>query len=73
MALVEQGRRPTIDFGYPYGLLPIWIGSAWFQLLGVTPRAYQTANVMLGLTMAWAIARIVHSLREFTAARSRLR
>ena len=31
MALVEQGRRPTIDFGYPYGLLPIWIGSAWFS------------------------------------------
>ena len=63
MGLVAQGRQPAIDFGYPYGLLPIWIGSAWFRLFGATPRAYQAANVMLGLTMAWAIARTVRSLR----------
>ncbi|HXR25483.1 MAG TPA: hypothetical protein VN742_08995, partial [Candidatus Binataceae bacterium] len=63
MALVAQGRRPTIDFGYPYGLLPIWLGSGWFHLCGTTPRAYQAANLMLGLAMAWAIARIVHALR----------
>jgi hypothetical protein len=63
MALVAEGRRPTIDFGYPYGLLPIWLGSGWFHLLGATPRTYQVANVLLGLAMAWAIARIVHALR----------
>jgi hypothetical protein len=63
MALVAQGRRPTIDFGYPYGLLPMWLGSGWFHLFSATPRAYQAANVMLGLAMAWAIARIVRALR----------
>ena len=63
MALVAEGRRPTIAFGYPYGLLPIWLGSGWFHLCAATPRAYQAANVILGLAMAWAIARIVHALR----------
>lgn len=63
MALVAGGRRPTIDFGYPYGLLPIWLGRGWFHLLGATPRTFQMANVLLGCAMAWAIARIVHALR----------
>jgi hypothetical protein len=67
VALAEQGRRPAIDFGYTYGLLPIWLSSGWFHLWGATPHAYQTANVIVSLTMGWAIARIVRSLHSSLA------
>lgn len=59
--LVAHGARPALDFGYQYGLLPIWIGAGWFGLLGATPYTYQAAMVVCGVLMAWAIARMVQS------------
>ena len=61
VALAEQGRRPAVDFGYTYGLLPIELSSGWFHLWGATPHAYETANVIVSLTMGWAIARIART------------
>jgi hypothetical protein len=62
IALVEQGRRPVIDFAYLYGLLPIWISCGWFKILGSTPYAYESLSIVISLTMAWSFARIVRSL-----------
>ena len=36
-ALLDRGFRPTIDFHYPYGLLPSAIGRAWYGIVGLTP------------------------------------
>ncbi len=38
--LIEQGFLPTIDFGYPYNLLPLMLGRAFFAVVGRTPAAY---------------------------------
>ena len=59
--LIAHGARPALDFGYQYGLLPIWLGAVWFGLLGATPYTYQAAMLVCGLLMAWAIARMVQS------------
>ncbi|HEY9157625.1 hypothetical protein [Candidatus Binatus sp.] len=61
--LVSHGLRPTIDFGYHYGLLPILIGRIWFTLIGRTPIAYQALMVACDLVIASAIARIAATLR----------
>ncbi|MFN8004942.1 MAG: hypothetical protein U0X75_28470 [Acidobacteriota bacterium] len=38
--LLAQGYLPTIDFGYPYSLLPLIVGRIFFALAGRTPAAY---------------------------------
>lgn len=38
--LLEQGYVPTVDFGYPYSLLPLILGRAFFALTSRTPAAY---------------------------------
>lgn len=62
-ALLDQGLRPTIDFFYPYGLLPVAIGRVGFALAGRSPAAYLAAVGVLHVLGAWAIARIAVSLR----------
>jgi hypothetical protein len=61
--LISHGLRPTVDFGYHYGLLPILIGRIWFTLVGRTPIAYQALMIACDLVMAWSIARIAALLR----------
>jgi len=61
--LVSHGLRPTIDFGYHYGLLPILVGRVWFEIAGRTPIAYQAFTVACDLAIASAIARIAAILR----------
>src|SRR5271167_154340 len=61
--LIAQGLRPSLDFGYHYGLLPALIGRIWFGIFGATPRAYQAAMVVADLLCAWAIAKILSQLR----------
>lgn len=61
--LVGHGLRPTIDFGYPYGLLPVLVGRIWFAMFGATPWAYQAAMLVSGLLCAWAIARTLSQLK----------
>src|ERR1700730_10756522 len=53
--LIASGLRPSLDFGYHYGLLPALVGRIWFALFGATPFAYQAAMVVAGLLCAWAI------------------
>ncbi len=61
--LVSHGYRPAVDFGYPYGLLPILIGRLWFALFGATPYSYQAAILFGDLIIAWALAAVVARLR----------
>jgi hypothetical protein len=61
--LVAHGYRPNVDFGYHYGLLPILFGRVWFGLVGATPVGYQAAMVVVGLLMAWALARLAANLQ----------
>ncbi|MFN0110476.1 MAG: hypothetical protein ACKVZH_16600 [Blastocatellia bacterium] len=58
--LLEQGYVPTVDFGYPYSLLPLILGRAFFALTSRTPAAYilfmflAEAAVLIGL---WRLAK----------------
>src|SRR5580704_7565873 len=61
--LIAQGLRPSIDFGYHYGLLPALVGRIWFGLFGATPWSYQAAMVIAELLCAWAIAKILSQLK----------
>jgi hypothetical protein len=61
--LIRRGYRPTIDFGYIYGLLPLLIYRVWFAALGATPQAVWWATLACNLAMAWGLARFAASLR----------
>lgn len=61
--LVSHGLRPAIDFGYAYGLLPLFVGKLWFGLFGTTPFAYQTLILLCDILMAAGIAAVVTRLR----------
>ncbi len=62
--LLDRGRIPIIDFGYPYGLLPLLIGRSWFALFGRTPAAYAAAMFVVDLLIAWGLARCAYALRS---------
>jgi hypothetical protein len=61
--LIANGLRPSLDFGYHYGLLPALVGRIWFGFFGATPWAYQGAMVVADLLCAWAIAKILSQLK----------
>ena len=60
--LVEQGYRPTLDFGYLYGLLPLFLGRVWFGIAGATPLAYQSSMVVTSIILAVGLARFAENL-----------
>jgi hypothetical protein len=60
--LIAHGGRPAIDFGYPYGLLAAWLGSSWFKIFGLTPRASEAAMIVCALAIAWAFARLASAM-----------
>jgi hypothetical protein len=61
--LVSHGLRPGLDFGDPYGLLPVLAGKIWFSLFGMTPIAYEASMIACGLVVVWALARIASFLQ----------
>lgn len=60
--LISHGYRPTIDFAYPYGLLPIFLGRIWFAIAGSSPITFQILILFCELEMGLAFARIVSAL-----------
>jgi len=61
--LTAHGARPTIDFGFPYGLLPLLFGRAWFAMFGLTPAAFNAAMMTGGVAMAFGMARFANAMR----------
>ena len=61
--LVRRGFRPTIDFGYIYGLLPLLINRVWFAVLGASPWACWWAILVCNVVMAWGLARFAAAQR----------
>ncbi|HLI80929.1 MAG TPA: hypothetical protein VKV03_13165 [Candidatus Binataceae bacterium] len=61
--LIDNGLRPSLDFGYHYGLLPALVGRIWFAVFGATPWAYQGAMLIADLLCAWALAKILSQLK----------
>ncbi|MBA3968904.1 MAG: hypothetical protein H0X52_02265 [Gemmatimonadetes bacterium] len=66
--LLAEGYRPTLDFYYPYGLLPLLFGRLWFGLLGSSPWAYLAATLGCNLLLAWGLTRFVVAMRAGAAA-----
>jgi hypothetical protein len=61
--LIARGYRPTVDFGYIYGLLPLLIGRVWYALLGATPTAFRLLTIVCAAATAWGLARFASALR----------
>jgi hypothetical protein len=61
--MIRRGYRPTIDFGYIYGLLPLLINRVWLAVWGATPRAIWGAILVCNLVMAWGLARFATAQR----------
>ena len=55
--LIGRGFRPTLDFGYIYGLLPLLINRLWYGLAGPTPAAFRLAMLACDVALAWGLAR----------------
>ena len=69
-ALMGRGLRPTIDFGYIYGLLPLVVGEAWYGLFGLRPGAFAAISIVGGVLTAWGLARALNSLRSAPGRRA---
>jgi hypothetical protein len=62
-SLIQQGYKPGLDFGYPYGTLSLLFGRLWFGLFGLTPHAFFSATVLCDLVFALGLARFANQLR----------
>ncbi|MDB5349155.1 MAG: hypothetical protein JWN86_402 [Planctomycetota bacterium] len=62
-ALMARGMRPTLDFGYIYGLLPLGAGDLWYRIVGRSPGAFVAVCVVGNLLSAWGFARCLTALR----------
>ena len=60
--LAREGYRPSVDFFYHYGLLPILAGKIWFGAFGITPLACFAAMFVCGLFMVRGLARFAVAL-----------
>jgi hypothetical protein len=56
--LIVEGYLPLVDFGYPYGLLPLLLGRAFFAALGRTPAAYLAFMLVAEAAILWGLWRL---------------
>jgi hypothetical protein len=61
--LLNRGYRPTVDFAYLYGLLPLAFGHFWFSALGFTPLACIVAVPVADILIVWGMVRFATALR----------
>ena len=61
--LMSQGYRPSIDFGYLYGLLPLLVGRIWYGLVGLSPNAFWIQAMACMMLTAWGMARFAANRR----------
>ena len=61
--LISHGYRPALDFGYPYGLLPLLFGRVWFGVFGLTPIACVAVTPLMDILMIWGFVRFAANLK----------
>jgi hypothetical protein len=61
--LIRRGYRPTIDFGYIYGLLPLLLNRIGFAAFGDSPRTCWGMTLVCNVAMAWGLARFATAQR----------
>lgn len=61
--LIARGYRPTVDFGYIYGLLPLLIGRVWYATFGASPTAFRLLTLTCAVATVWGLARFASALR----------
>jgi hypothetical protein len=61
--LMRQGWRPTVEFGYPYGLLGLFVGRIYYRFAPLTPAAFQIEVAACSLLSAWGLARFAAARR----------
>jgi hypothetical protein len=61
--LINHGYRPTIDFAYHYGLLPLMFGRLWFGAFGLTPIACTSTMPVLDILLIWGMVRFAANER----------
>jgi len=61
--LLSRGYRPTIDFDYHYGLLPLLLGRIWFSIFGLTPLACAATVPLLDIFIIWGFVRFATNIK----------
>jgi hypothetical protein len=61
--LINRGYCPAIDFGYPYGLLPLLFGRIWFSIFGLTPIACVATTPLIDILIIWGFVRFAANLK----------
>jgi hypothetical protein len=61
--LIRRGFRPTIDFGYQYGLVPLFVDRLWFGIAGIEPWALRIELMACAVLSAWGMARFAANRR----------
>jgi hypothetical protein len=61
--LISHGYRPTIDFVYHYGLLPLLFGRIWFRICGLTPIACVAAMPLIDILIVWGFVRFAANMK----------
>jgi hypothetical protein len=61
--LINHGYRPTLDFIYAYGLLPLVFGRIWFSIWGLTPLACVAAMPLIDILIVWGFVRFATNLK----------
>lgn len=55
--LISRGYRPSVDFGYLYGLLPLLVGRIWYGLAGLSAQTFRVEVMACTIFTAWGMAR----------------
>ena len=62
-SMINQGLKPTLDFGYIYGLVPLAINRAWQGMFGANPGSFRALLLLFNVIMAVGLARLATTLR----------
>jgi len=60
--LLHDGQRPTIDFGYAYGLLSVLLSQVWLSIFGITPTAFVSSIYILALLYCYWFSRFLTAI-----------
>jgi hypothetical protein len=64
--LIARGYQPTLDFGFPYGLISLLVGRVFFAFTGRTPVGYLLFMLAAQILIAFGIARLAANCRWIT-------